>query len=204
MITILDYGMGNIGSLENMIRKVGGTVTIAREPEQLLGAEKLVLPGVGHFGYAMAILEQRGFRGVLDRKVLGERCPILCICLGAQLVTEGSEEGGGPGLGWIQGRTVRFRFEGRDRELKLPHMGWSGVTQVKESRLLAGMHPDPCFYFVHSFHLVCDAPGDALATTRYGYEFISAVEHENIFATQFHPEKSHKYGLKLVKNFVEL
>jgi glutamine amidotransferase len=203
MITILDYGMGNIGSLENMIRKAGGAVRIAKEAEDLTSAEKLILPGVGHFDYAMNALTSKGFRQILDYKVVNERRPILCICLGAQLVTESSEEGSQAGLGWIKGRSVRYRFP-QESQLKLPHMGWNDVKVLKPSRLFTEMHADPCFYFVHNFHLLCDDPADALTTTHYGYDFVSSMEHENIFAVQFHPEKSHKYGLKLIKNFVEL
>ena len=202
-ISILDYGMGNIGSLVNMIRRAGGESIVIADADAVRTAEKLILPGVGHFGNAMRLLAEKGLIEPLAQRVLQDRVPILCICLGAQLVTESSEEADVPGLGWIRGRTVGFA---RDRmpDLRIPHMGWNDVQVKKDSPLFLDMHEDPCFYFVHSFHIVCDDPADVLCMTRYGYEFVSAVQHENIFATQFHPEKSHKFGLKLITNYVRL
>ena len=202
-ISILDYGMGNIGSLVNMIRRAGGDSTVVADVESIRTAEKLILPGVGHFGNAMRLLAEKGLITPLGDRVQKDRIPILCICLGAQLVTEHSEEADVPGLGWIRGRTVAFS---RDRMpgLRIPHMGWNDVRVEKESSLFLEMHDDPCFYFVHSYHIVCDDPADILCTTHYGYDFVSAVQHENIFATQFHPEKSHKFGMKLISNYVRL
>lgn len=203
MIAVIDYGMGNVGSLENMIRKVGGQVKIVSSPEELDNARKLILPGVGHYDNAVRSLADLGLIEALKTKVIEEKLPILCICLGAQLVTESSEEGNLPGLGWIKGRTRRFHFENNSK-LKIPHMGWNDVETKKNSVLFKNMPEEPCFYFVHSYHLICDNPDDVLTTTYYGYEFVSAIEHDNIYATQFHPEKSHKYGMKLIENFVEL
>ena len=203
MITIVDYGMGNIGSLQNMIHRAGGESRTDSTPEGIASATKLLLPGVGAFDNAMTLLTSLHLVDILNRKVLVEKVPTLCICLGAQLITEGSEEGNEPGLGWIKGKTVRFRFENGAR-LKVPHMGWNEIQIKKENKLFNGMHDDPCFYFVHSYHLVCDEPRDILSTSVYGYEFVSAIQRENIFATQFHPEKSHKYGLKVIGNFLEI
>jgi glutamine amidotransferase len=136
----------------------------------------------------------------INTAVLVKKTPILCVCLGAQLITESSEEGDSKGFGWIKGRTVRFKNLGN---LRVPHMGWNSVNLTKSSRLFSNMPEDPCFYFVHSYHVVLDDPKDILATTVYGYEFVSAIERGNIFATLFHPEKSHKYGMCLLKNFWE-
>lgn len=204
MISIVDYGMGNIGSLENMILKAGGVPRIIRSPSEVREAEKLILPGVGHFDNAMRILGESGLKDALNEAVLGSRCPILCICLGAQLVTGGSEEGNLPGLGWIKGYTKTFSFKEKGIGLRIPHMGWNNIVPQKPSSLLVGLDEDLYFYFVHSFHLVLEDREDILATTIYGYPFHSAIERGNVFATQFHPEKSHKYGMRLIKNFVEL
>lgn len=202
-ISIVDYGMGNIGSLENMIKRAGGEAELVSDPDDVMRAEKLILPGVGAFDNAMIRLKELGLVEPLGEKVMGRGVPILCICLGAQLITESSEEGSEPGLGWIGGRTVKFGFPA-GAGLRIPHMGWNDVEQKKESSLFRDMHEDPCFYFVHSYHLKLDDASDALTTTVYGYEFVSAVEKGNVFATQYHPEKSHKYGLRLIRNFVEL
>jgi glutamine amidotransferase len=203
MIVIIDYGMGNVGSLENMIKKVGESTQASADPATIEKATKLVLPGVGSFDNAMTRLKELDLIGIVNEKVIQEKVPILCICLGAQLVTNKSEEGNLPGLGWIEGKTVKFSFSDENR-LKIPHMGWNDVKINKKSQLFDDMYEEPCFYFVHSYHLMCKNKDDVLTTTVYGYEFVSAIEHENIFATQYHPEKSHKYGLKLIKNFVEL
>jgi len=203
VITIIDYGMGNVGSLGNMIKRVGGESQITSNIDEIKKAHKLILPGVGHFDNAIKRLTETGIKDVLNEKVLHERVPILCICLGAQLITKSSEEGSKPGLGWIKAKTVKFHINA-DTNLKLPHMGWNDVSLKKESALFKNMYLEPCFYFVHSFHLVCDEISDVLTTSIYGYEFASAIEHENIYATQYHPEKSHKYGMMLMKNFVEV
>lgn len=203
MVTIIDYGMGNIGSLENMLKKVGSKVEITSSYARVNEAEKIILPGVGQFDNAIKKLRELDLISILNKKVLNERIPILCICLGAQLVTQNSEEGNLPGFGWVQARTIRFKID-EGYNFKIPHMGWNDVNIQKESVLFKNMYPEPCFYFVHSYHFVCDKTEDILTTTVYGYEFASAIEHENIYATQFHPEKSHKYGMQLIKNFVEL
>ncbi len=200
-LSIIDYGMGNIGSLTNMIARAGGQAEIVSSPESVHASAKLVLPGIGAFDNAMRRIEDLGLRGALDKKVQEEKTPILCICLGAQLITLQSEEGELPGLGWVQGRVKRFNStEG----LRIPHMGWNDVEVKKTSRLFRGMEADASFYFVHSYFIELDDPADVLTTTRYGIDFVSSIEHDNIFATQYHPEKSHRYGLQLIRNFVEL
>ena len=203
MIVIIDYNMGNIGSIANMIKKAGGVATLSSDPNQIEQAEKLILPGVGAFDVGMQNLAELGFIEILRKKAIEKRTPILGICLGMQLLTERSEEGVLPGLGLVNASTVRFRFDSNSN-LRIPHMGWNSVTVRKESQLFHDMYPDPVFYFVHSYYVVCHSAEDVLSTTNYGYDFVSSLQKGNILGTQFHPEKSHKYGLKLIKNFVEL
>lgn len=201
MISIIDYGMGNIGSLENMIRKAGGSSLVTSKPNEILKAEKLILPGVGNFDQAIHNIEILGIQKAINEAVMVNYTPILCICLGAQLITESSQEGNARGFGWIRGRTIRFNATSG---LRIPHMGWNDVKVKKNSVLFRDMPDNPCFYFVHSYYIVADDEEDVLAESEYGLTFTSAIERGNIFATQFHPEKSHKYGLCLIKNFVEM
>ena len=201
-VTIIDYGMGNIGSLENMVEKVGGKAVIARTPAELLSAQKLILPGVGSFDNGMRRLNELGLSDALRTKALTEKTPVLAICLGMQLLTSRSEEGTIPGLGFVDASTLKFKLA--DASLRIPHMGWNEVTVRKESPLFVGMDAEPSFYFVHSYYVECNDASDILTTTSYGVDFTSSLQRGNIFATQFHPEKSHKYGKRLMKNFVEL
>ena len=203
MIVILDYGMGNAGSLQNMIQKFGGACRVSADRADIARADKLVLPGVGAFDNGMERLHELGLVELLNEKVLAARTPILCICLGAELITRNSEEGARSGLAWIDARTVRFEFA-PEAGLKIPHMGWGTVDVRKDSVLFRNAYADSRFYFVHSYHVVCDRREDVLATSRYGVEFVAALQRDNIYATQFHPEKSHKCGLLLMRNFVEL
>jgi glutamine amidotransferase len=200
-VTIIDYGMGNIGSLENMVERVGGSVAVARTKDEVMGASKLVLPGVGAFDNGMKRLDELGISDALVRKVTFEGTPLLAICLGMQLLTRGSEEGARLGLGLVDARTVMFRLS--DPALRVPHMGWNEVSVKKESPLFFEMPPEPSFYFVHSYYVQCESASDVLTTTRYGLEFVSSIQKGNVYATQFHPEKSHKFGKRLVQNFVE-
>jgi glutamine amidotransferase len=203
MIVVIDYGMGNTGSLQNMVRKAGGTAEISSDISTIARATKLILPGVGSFDNGMKKLKDTGIADVLNTRVCGDKIPVLCICLGIQLITRSSEEGTLPGFGWIQAETVRFKFP-PELNVRIPHMGWNTVVQKKSSPLLQGMQKESRFYFVHSYHVNCANQEDVLTTTTYGMEFVSSIQRENIFATQFHPEKSHKFGLNLIKNFVEL
>lgn len=204
MITIVDYGVGNLGSIYNMFKKIGVQALVSSNPSEIEKATKLVLPGVGSFDYAMKNLQNSGYIPVLNQKVLGEQIPILGICLGMQLLTKKSEEGNSAGLGLIDAETVKFEFNKENGGLRIPHMGWNDLKAVKKSPILMNMYEDARFYFVHSYHVVCKNADDVLAKTFYGYEFTSMIQHQNIFGTQFHPEKSHKFGLKLLKNFTEL
>lgn len=204
MITIIDYRAGNPESVKNMLKKAGAPSVITSDQDTVAKADKLILPGVGHFDYGMKRLAEAKLIEPMRHAALDRKIPFLGICLGAQLMTEGSEEGTEPGLGWIPGKTIKFEFDAKHPDLKVPHMGWSDVFPKKDSRLLQGMHADPRFYFVHAFHLKPARPEDVLLTSEYGFEFIAAFEHENLIGVQFHPEKSHKFGMKLLQNFVEL
>ena len=200
MITIIDYGMGNLGSIRNMLRRAGVPSTITGDPDEIARATKVLLPGVGSFDAAMWQIHDRGLREVLDRKALRERVPTLGICLGMQLMTRGSEEGVRAGLGWVDAETCRFPTDG----LKVPHMGWNLVRPTRSSPLVDGLPPDARFYFVHSYFVRTDRPADTVLTAQYGLTFAAALEAGNIFGAQFHPEKSHKYGMQLLANFAGL
>lgn len=203
MITIVDYGMGNLGSIQNMFRRINVASEITGEPEKISRAAKILLPGVGAFDAAMERIDASGLKPVLDKKALDEKVPVLGICLGMQLLTKSSEEGVLPGLGWINAKTIRFKFE-PGISLKVPHMGWNRVFTVKESPLTSNLPEEPRFYFVHSYHVRAEDPADVVTITHYGTDFHSVVQHENIFGAQFHPEKSHLFGMKLLENFASV
>lgn len=202
MIVIVDYGMGNLGSIANMMKKIGVQATIASDPSSIASADKLILPGVGAFDSGMHKLSELGLLPALSRKVLEEKTPILGLCLGMQLFTRRSEEGSLPGLRWIEADTIRFKFDS-SISLRVPHMGWNTVRPLRANLIVDNLSEDPRYYFVHSYHVKCDDEGDVLATTRYGYEFPSIIMRGNIVGTQFHPEKSHKFGMQLLRAFVE-
>lgn len=202
-ITVVDYGAGNIGSVLNMIKRAGGVASASGNVEVLAQAQKLLLPGVGSFDNAVQKLEQLGLIEVL-RERAGAGVPLLGICLGMQLLSEGSEEGTLPGLGLVPGRVCRFAFGPSEVALKIPHMGWNQVRVRKPHPLVAGLDEDARFYFVHSYHYQCADEADILLETTYGYSFASGIQRGNVMGVQFHPEKSHRYGMRLIKNFVEL
>jgi imidazole glycerol-phosphate synthase subunit HisH len=203
MITIVDYKTGNLGSIQNILKRIGEESVVTSDKSKVARASKLILPGVGAFDTGMNFLTQLDLIEVLNQKVLEEKIPVLGICLGMQLLSEGSEEGSLAGLGWISGAAKKFSFK-NTIDFKIPHMGWNFVKQHKESRLFSGMYPDARFYFVHSYYIRTEEQSDVLTSTLYETEFISSVEKGNILGVQFHPEKSHKFGMKLLKNFVEL
>lgn len=204
MIVIIDYKMGNVGSIHNMLKKIGAESMISDSPDEIRKADRLILPGVGAFDHGMFQLRQSRFFDVLQEEVLHRKTPILGICLGMQLFTERSEEGGQTGLGWIKGETVRFRFEPNETRRKVPHMGWDTLTPRRTDSLFRGLDKEARFYFVHSYHVRCKSEDDILATTHYGFNFTSAIQRGHIIGTQFHPEKSHKYGMTVLKNFSNL
>ncbi|WKZ19219.1 MAG: imidazole glycerol phosphate synthase subunit HisH [Candidatus Jettenia sp. CY-1] len=199
MIVLINYGMGNNGSILNMLKKIGIDAIISSHVDDIKKAHKLILPGVGAFDNGMKNLNNLDLTPILHEKVMRDKTPILGICLGMQLLTQKSEEGSLPGLGWIDAQTIKFNHS----ELKIPHMGWNTITVYKQSALFREIYQEPKFYFVHSYHVMCSNENDILTKTFYGYEFVSSIQQENIIGVQFHPEKSHKYGMKLLKNFVE-
>lgn len=202
MIVIVDYGMGNSGSIVNMLKKVGAETVISHETSVLEKASKLILPGVGAFNKAVTSLERLEIVPLLKRKVLEEKTPIMGICLGMQLLADSSEEGEGAGLGLIEGKVSKFKFESGQSQLKIPHMGWNYAKTCKPSLIFKDMDKQSRFYFVHSYHFVCKNNEDELSRTSYGCEFTSAIQKGNVIGVQFHPEKSHKYGKRLLENFV--
>lgn len=203
VVVVIDYNMGNLGSIINMFKRLGIAAVLTRDPAVIAEADKLVLPGVGAFDEGIENLDKLGLRTVLEDRVIGERVPILGICLGMQLMTVTSEEGRKPGLAWINADTVHFRAGMADSgRLKLPHIGWNFVDVRKSHPLLEGLPEDARFYFVHSYKVVCREPRDVLTETYYGTgAFTSAYAHGNIAGVQFHPEKSHRFGARLLKNF---
>jgi imidazole glycerol-phosphate synthase subunit HisH len=202
-VAIVDYGMGNLHSVKRTLDRIGVRPQLTSDPAELLRADKLLLPGVGHFGKAMEHLVTMGLVPALHEAVVVRKTPILGICLGMQLFARQSEEGGAKGLGWIDADVVRFVVDDR-RRLKVPHMGWNGVRAARSDPLLNGVTEETEFYFVHAYHLVCRDPGDVLCDTDYGYSFTSVVERGNLYGVQFHPEKSHDAGEDLLRNFLYL
>jgi len=200
-IVIVEYGVGNILSIQRKLERHGIRTSLGASPEDVACADLLVFPGVGHFAAAMTHLRKSGLIGVLEEKVLSQKTPILGICLGMQLFATGSEEGDSEGLGWIDARVTRFRPEIMPSFRRIPHVGWNECRALCPSRLFEGVHPEQRYYFTHSYHMQCADPSDELAKTVYGYEFTSAVQRGNILGVQFHPEKSHLSGLQVLLNF---
>jgi imidazole glycerol-phosphate synthase subunit HisH len=200
MITIVDYGMGNVGSIQNMFKRIGVASSVASTPEQVARAARLVLPGVGAFDRAMAILHERGLAAALDERVAAG-VPILGICLGMQLMTRSSEEGQAAGLGWIAARTVRFLPRYGGVSVKVPHMRWNTIRPAVPGTLFDPDETDARFYFVHSYCVECDDPADVAATAVHGREFVCAFQRGSVMGVQFHPEKSHRYGMRLLERF---
>lgn len=230
MIVIVDYGMGNLRSILKKLEMIQVKAVISSKVEDIKSAEKLILPGVGHFGQGMKNIKEYGLLPILNTKVMEEKTPILGVCLGMQLFADWSEEGDAAGLGWIQGKIVRFHFNdvlqkfndvpqtlsndflerNNDsqkssvaiRKLSIPHVGWNTMDVRQDSAILKGISPSTRFYFTHSYHFEELEKEYVIATTSYGYDFPSVVKKNNIYGTQFHPEKSHLTGLKIYKNFI--
>jgi glutamine amidotransferase len=202
MIAVIDYGMGNIASILNMFKRIGNKeVVLTKDPLVIEKANKILLPGVGSFDYGMRNLNASGLLPILNDRVLIQKTPVLGICLGMQLLTKSSEEGVLNGLGWIDAKTVKFSFN--QENFKIPHMGWNYIVQNKTSKLI-DISKRQKFYFVHSYYVKCNKSDDVLATCNYGHDFTCMIEHENIFGAQFHPEKSHRFGMELFDNFSKL
>ncbi len=202
MIVIIDYGIGNLNSVANMVRHVGGKYHITSNPSEIASADKLILPGVGAFDRGMEALHESGITDALSTAVLQQSVPILGICLGMQLMTKKSEEGRLAGLGWLDAEVRRFHFPELSN-LKIPHMGWNTVSTLRENPLIQ-LEERQRFYFVHSYYVSCADETDVLATCNYGYDFVAAFARDNIFGVQFHPEKSHRFGMALIRQYVEL
>ena len=200
MITIVDYGLGNPPSVRNMLRKAGHDAAISADAAVLRGASKLILPGVGAFDHGMQNLEDRGLLPVLNDAALERRIPVLGICLGMQLMSRRSEEGVKAGLGWLDADTVRFNL---DSALRVPHMGWNAVTPTRDSFLTRALPAEARYYFVHSYHVRFEVPSEITMVADYGGAIAAAAIKGNIAGTQFHPEKSHRFGLALLKAFAE-
>ena len=203
MITIINYGMGNLGSVANMLKKIGAPCIITSDINEIEKAEKILLPGVGAFDAAVSRIDELNLRPVLTYKAKEQKIPFLGICLGMQLLTRGSEEGVLKGLDFVSAQTIKFKFE-KDSDLKIPHMGWNFVKENTKSKLTEGFTDEYRFYFVHSYYVLCDKPENSILKTTHGVEFDSAIQHENVYGAQFHPEKSHKYGMHLLTNFSKI
>lgn len=205
MISVIDYGMGNLGSIVNMFKRLGARAKLVRSAEEVLAAEKLVLPGVGHWDHGMAQLEKLDLRSALDEMVLNRGTPILGICLGMQLMTRTSEEGQLPGLGWVEAETVHFKKDGPADAmtgLKMPHIGWNFVEVDRLHPVIEKLPDEPRFYFVHSYRVVCDRPQDRLLRSFYGpIDFVAGFARDNVVGMQCHPEKSHQFGMQVFRNF---
>jgi len=204
MIVIIDFGMGNLGSIFNMLKYLKAEVMISSDISDIENADKLILPGVGAFDNGMNNLRKLDLIPHLEKKVLNQKTPILGICLGMQLFTKKSEEGKSTGLGWIDAETIKFSFQTEKNNLKVPHMGWNSVKIINSKSLFNNMNDDTKFYFVHSYHVMCQNELDILTTTSYGYDFVSAFQSRNIYGVQFHPEKSHRFGMNLFTNFIQM
>jgi len=204
VIAILDYGMGNVKSIQSMLKKIGQESIITSDLNIISQEWKYILPGVGSFDAGMRNLINSGIDKVLHHEVCVGKKKVLGICLGMQLLTKRSEEGQEPGLGWVDAETKRFSFSGEERKLPIPHMGWNSINVVRPLGLFSGLPEDQRYYFTHSYHVVCHNTEDVVAESNYGGPFTCAFQRENVFGVQFHPEKSHKYGMALLKNFCEV
>ena len=203
MIRIVDYSLGNILAFQNMLKRLNVDVAIARTAADLGDATRIILPGVGAFDHAMELLEASGMRPKLTELALERKVPTIGVCVGMQILAQGSDEGSRPGLGWIEGRVRHFSHLASS-ELHVPHMGWNDVTPESGNPLFAGLEQEARFYFLHSFYFECAQAADVAARARYGIDFSCAVRRGNIHGVQFHPEKSHHFGAQLLKNFAEL
>jgi glutamine amidotransferase len=204
MITLIDYGVGNIFAFQNVYKRLDIPTKIAKAAEDLIDVEKLILPGVGSFDYAMNQLNNSGMREKLDELVLVKKVPVIGICVGMQMMGNRSDEGKLDGLKWIDAEILKFNESLIQQRTKLPHMGWNDVSPIENHPLFIGLEKEAIFYFLHSFYFKCNNSNDSIAFSEYGISFSSAVNHNNIYGIQFHPEKSHQYGEKLLHNFAKL
>lgn len=204
MIAIINYGLGNINAFANVYKRLGISLKIVTTADDLSGANKIIIPGVGSFDQAMTKFNNSGMRPQVDSMVLEQKIPVIGICVGMQMLANKSEEGILPGLGYIDASVKKFDSSLINKKLNLPHMGWNNVIPSNGSKLFENISENPLFYFLHSYYFECNNPGDSTAKSEYGNEFTCAINHENIYGVQFHPEKSHQNGIQLLKNFSEI
>ena len=204
MITIIDYGLGNIRAFVNVYERLNIKTKVAHKAEDLKDATKIILPGVGAFDYAMSQLNASGMRDELENQVLENKVPVIGICVGMQMMAKSSDEGNLPGLGWIDGKVKLFDATTIPYKTRLPHMGWNNINPVNNCQLLSGFTVQSRFYFLHSYYFVCNDEENIISTTVYGLTYASAVNRDNIYGIQFHPEKSHSNGTQLLHNFAKL
>lgn len=203
MIGILDYGLGNILAFVNMYKRLHHPTRVVRGVEDLVGVTKLILPGVGAFDHAMVLFNQSGLRAPVEELIFQKQVPVLGICVGMQMMADSSEEGKLPGLGWIKGRVVRVAGARAEGRVRLPHMGWNDIVVSGHPFLFRGLETDARFYFLHSYYFAADRKEDVLASVEYGTRFTCAVGHGQVMGVQFHPEKSHRFGAKLLQGYAE-
>jgi len=204
VICIIDYGLGNIHAFSTIYKRLNISCTIVKTADDLQGAEKLILPGVGDFDHAMKLLEASGMRVPLDELVLKQNVPVLGICVGMQMMAERSDEGDMDGLGWISGSVRQIDISRLNQKPHLPHMGWNVAEPERSNSLFEGIDLEKGFYFLHAYYFDCANPTNSLARSDYGNRFTSAVNRDNIYGVQFHPEKSHSNGIQILKNFAGL
>lgn len=203
MLTIVNYGVGNLMSIKNILKRVGIDSLVSNRIEDIKVADKLILPGVGNFDYCMQQLRTADFYDSLQERVLNDKVPILGICVGCQMMMDSSEEGTEPGMGWLKGKVIKFNKERLSVDYKIPHMGWSDIMPMQACQLYSDI-AEPRFYFVHSYHVETDDESVVTATANYGYQFTASVGSGHIHGVQFHPEKSHRFGMQLYSNFAKL
>ena len=201
MIAIIDYGVGNINAFVNIYKSIGVDVKIAKSTLGLANATKLILPGVGHFDYAMDRFNTSGMIEVVTDLVINKKIPVLGICVGMQMLAKSSDEGILPGLGWVDATVKKIDISMLKQTTRLPHMGWNDINVTKKNPLLLKLENKARFYFLHSYYFQCNNYDDNIAVANYGSEFSCAVNHNNIYGVQFHPEKSHHLGIQLLENF---
>lgn len=203
MIHIVNYGLGNVQAFANMYKRLGIDACLASTADALAEAQRIILPGVGAFDHAVTLLDQSGMRPVLEHLVVEKKVPVLGICVGMQILADGSDEGQLPGLGWVPGRVRSFSSNPASAHLPLPHMGWNDVRPSSPSSLFRDLETDARFYFLHSYYFETAKGGETLATAHYGMDFSCSVRADNVYGVQCHPEKSHHWGAQLLKNFAE-
>lgn len=203
MIGILDYGLGNILAFVSVYKRLLHPVRVVRQPKDLAGISKLILPGVGAFDRAMTLFNKSGLRPQVEKLVFGEQVPVMGICVGMQMLADSSEEGNSPGLAWIKGRVRKISTVGLNERICLPHMGWNDIVVSGNPFLFRGLEKGARFYFLHSYYFATERPEDVLASVEYGTRFTCAVGHGQVIGVQFHPEKSHRFGARLLQNFAE-